>query len=173
LGELIENKKDLHSGAESGILKGVDRNSISLPIETGRTDGASEPWAIARHGKPLNDRQQALLDNLPEYDSKVEVDRSDVSMVDLAALTAKTGDEFAMFTRGAKRLIVRGDFEHVDVNMLKAGEMKAQGYKWSGHTHVKVGDLLPSDGDRVVLGAFEQEGSVIYDSEGRHRRFFI
>ncbi|MDR2694433.1 MAG: hypothetical protein LBB74_09515 [Chitinispirillales bacterium] len=151
----------------------MDRNSISSPIEAGRTDGAGEPWAIARHGKPLNDRQQALLDKLPDYDSKAEVDKSDVSMMDLAALTAKTGDEFAMFTLGSRRMVVRGDFEHVDVDAVKAAGMNTHGYKWSGHTHVKAGDLLPSDGDRVVLGAFEQEGSVIYDSEGRHRRFFI
>jgi hypothetical protein len=94
-------------------------------------------------------------------------------MMDLAALTAKTGDEFAMFTLGAKRLVVRGDAKYVNIDTEKAAKMNAQGYKWSGHTHVKVGDVLPSDGDRVVLGAFEQEGSVIYDSEGRHRRFFI
>ena len=88
-------------GTESGILIGVDIDTINSPIEQGRTDGIGEPWAITRHGKPLNDRQQALLDRLPEYDSRATVDKGDVSMTDLAALTAKTGDEFAMFTQGA------------------------------------------------------------------------
>ena len=93
----------MNSGAES------DNNAISSPIEGNRTSGVGKPWAITRHGKPLNARQQALLDKLPEYDSRVEVDKSDVSMMDLAALTAKTEYEFAMFTRGSKLLIVRGN----------------------------------------------------------------
>ncbi|MDR2693510.1 MAG: hypothetical protein LBB74_04760 [Chitinispirillales bacterium] len=166
---MIKDKKDLRLGAESGILKGVDGNSISSPIEAGRTDGAGEPWAIARHGKPLNDRQQALLDKLPGYDSKAEVDKSDVSMMDLAALTAKTGDEFAMFTLGAKRLIVRGDFEHVNIDTVKAAEMNAQGYKWSGHTHMK--GVIPSDGDKKILRHFRQVLGSIYDADGDYNFF--
>ncbi|MDR2694101.1 MAG: hypothetical protein LBB74_07795 [Chitinispirillales bacterium] len=171
--EIEKDKKDLRSGEESGILKGVDRNSISSPIEAGRTDGVGEPWAIARHGKPLNDRQQALLDKLPGYDSKAEVDKSDISMMDLAALTAKTGDEFAMFTRGSKRLVVRGNDERVNINPGSAAELSAQGYKWSGHTH--PGDsktvLHSSEGDKDVLKAFKQGMSVIYNSLGQYQTF--
>jgi hypothetical protein len=159
----------LRFGAESGILIGVDIDTINSPIEQGRTDGVGEPWAITRHGKPLNDRQQALLDRLPEYDSRATVDKDDVSMMDLAALTAKTGDEFAMFTQGARRLIVRGDSEHVAIDTDKAAEMNAQGYKWSGHTHTK--GLMPSKGDKEVLRGFGGERSVIYDTMGKRNLF--
>jgi hypothetical protein len=143
---------------------------ISSPIEQGRTDGVGEPWAIVRHGKPLNDRQQALLDKLPEYDSRVTVNKSDVSMTDLAALTAKTGDEFAMFTRGSERLIVRGDFEHVNIDAERASEMNARGYKWSGHTHTK--SIVPSEGDKLILKRFNQSRSSIYNAEGQYNDFF-
>jgi hypothetical protein len=146
-------------------------NSINSPIEQGRTNGAGEPWAIARHGKPLNDRQQVLLDKLPEYDSRVTVNKNDVSMTDLAALTAKTGNEFAMFTRGSERLIVRGDVSTVNITPNKAAEMSALGYKWSGHTH--VGSLVASKGDKRVLNAFKnQKMSVIYNEEGKNSRFY-
>jgi len=151
----------------------MDRNSVSLPIEQGRTDGVGEPWAIVRHNKPLNDRQQALLDTLPGYGSCVTVDKGDVSMSDLAALTAKTGNEFAMFTRGSERLIVRGDVEHVNIDANTAAEMNARGYKWSGHTHPGVSKtvLAPSRGDKVVLKAFNQNTSVIYNSVGDLQTF--
>ncbi|MDR2592723.1 MAG: hypothetical protein LBC59_07950 [Chitinispirillales bacterium] len=162
--DLIVPKKDLTGGAERGILIGVDKNSIHSPIEQGRTDGVGEPWAIRRHGKPLNDRQQAILDKLPEYDSRVIIDKGDVSMTDLAALTAKTGDEFAMFTQGSRRLIVRGDFEHVNIDKSMAAEMNAQGFKWSGHTHTK--GVVPSEGDKIILRQFRQNLSSVYDSEG-------
>ena len=151
----------------------MDKNSIHLPIEQGRTDGIGEPWAITRHGKPLNDKQQALLDRLPEYDSRATVDKDDVSMTDLAALTAKTGDEFAMFTQGSRRLIVRGDFDHVNIDPRKAAEMNAQGYKWSGHTHAgsqKI-HLIQSLGDVAVLREFNQPISVIYNAVGVHKTF--
>jgi hypothetical protein len=148
----------------------VDRDSINSPIEQGRTDGVGEPWAIARYGKPLNDRQQALLDTLPEYDSRVEIDKGAASMMDLAALTAKTGDEFAMFTLGSKRLIVRGDAVSVNINAVKAAEMNAQGYKWSGHTHIK--SIVPSEGDKLILRQFNQSRSSIYNAEGQYNDFF-
>ncbi|GBU23176.1 hypothetical protein R80B4_03092 [Fibrobacteres bacterium R8-0-B4] len=147
----------------------MDKDAISSPIEQGRTDGVGEPWAIMRHGKPLNDRQQALLEKLPEYDSRTIVDKDDVSMMDLAALTAKTGDEFAMFTQGSRRLIVRGDSEHVNIDEDKAAEMNAQGYKWSGHTHTK--GRLPSKGDKDILKQFRQVLSSVYDAEGNYNYF--
>jgi len=148
----------------------VDTNSISSPIEQGRTSGIGEPWAISRHDRPLSDRQQTLLDKLPEYDSSVTVKKSDVSMTDLAALTAKTGNEFAMFTRSSKRLIVRGDAVHVNISAVKAAEMSALRYRWSGHTHTK--SLVPSEGDKLILRQFNQLRSSIYNTDGRYNYFY-
>jgi len=141
-------------------------------IET-RYTGVGVPSDIYKHGKPLNNRQQALLDKLPEYDSRTVVGKDDVSMNDLSALTAKVGVEFAMFTRGSERLVIRGDDERVDINPQSAAELNALGYKWSGHTH--PGDskivLIASDGDKAVLRAFTQDVSAIYNSVGLHRTF--
>ena len=157
--------------AESSILINVDRNTISSPIEQGRTDGVGEPWAIMRHGKPLDDRQQTLLDQLPEYDSRVEVDKSGVSMMDLAALTAKTDVEYAMFTLGDKCLIVRGNETKVNIDKIDAVKMNAQGYEWTGHTHVGR-NLIPSVGDKDVLNAFRHNSSTIYNSYGECFDFY-
>jgi hypothetical protein len=124
-----------------------------------------------RHDRPLTNRQQALLDRLPLRGSEVKVNKSDVSLMDLSALTAETGVEFAMFTRGSKRLVVRGVNDKVDVNRERALALKAQGYKWSGHTHVDT--LIESGGDLDILDAFGQKSSVIYNVEGKFREFFI
>jgi hypothetical protein len=153
----------------------VDKNSIHSPIEQGRRNtGQGRPSAILHTGSPLTDRQQALLCQLPEYDSRVTVKKNDVSMKDLSALTAKTGVEFAMFTRKQERLIVRGDTTHVNITPDKATVLSAQGYKWSGHTHVGLHDgweLSASDGDYDVLSAFSQKESVIYNVIGKYRTF--
>ncbi|MDR2694382.1 MAG: hypothetical protein LBB74_09255 [Chitinispirillales bacterium] len=162
-----EGKNNLTSGAESGIL-----SIMSSQIENKYTS-VGVPSDIYRHGRPLDNRQQALLERLPEYNSRVVVGKDDVSMNDLSALTAKTGDEFAMFTRGAERLVVRGNDERVDINTMSAAELSAQGYKWSGHTHPGGSDidLLSSDGDKAVLRAFNQDISVIYNSIGDYQTF--
>jgi len=147
--------------------------TISTPIEHGQHDGRGVPWAVLRHERPLTNRQQALLDRLPGYDSRVTVKKSDASMSDLAALTAKEQVEFAMFTRGPERLVVRGDRSRVNIGRLEALVLCARGYRWSGHTHEVVGDLLASEGDEDVLAAFGQSSGVIYDPTGAFRRFYL
>ena len=91
-------------------------------------------------------------------------------MNDLAALTARTCDEFAMFTRGSNRLIIRGNSYKIEVNVALAKELNVQGYKWSGHTHTGI-NTIPSDGDMRILGAFDQKRSVIYNSLGNFETF--
>ena len=122
----------------------------------------------------LTARQQALLHRLPGYDSRVTVKKSDVSMKDLSALTAKVGVEFAMFTRKNERLIVRGDAVHVNITPDDATALNAQGYRFSGHTHAELHggwELSPSDGDREILSRFDQDESVVYNSMGRYKTF--
>ena len=90
-------------------------------------------------------------------------------MRDLAALTAYEGVEFAMFTKGGKRLIIRGDRNSVDINDKEAKKLSEQGYRWSGHTHPgrSISEIYPSDGDRQVLRATGRSSSAIYLSTGR------
>ena len=72
-------------------------NLIENPIEQHNT-GKGVPGAILHYGSSLNTRQAQLLALLPKYDSRALLRKSDVNMKDLAALTAVTGNEFAMFT---------------------------------------------------------------------------
>lgn len=82
------------------------KKPIKLPIEQKHT-GKGNPNAV--FGIELNNRQKDLLEKLSEFDSKVIVDKKSVNMADLSALTAHTGDEFALFTKGKNRLIICGN----------------------------------------------------------------
>lgn len=146
--------------------------SIDSPIEK-RHNERGKPSAILHYDVELNPRQQQLLAALPDYGSRVAVPKSDVSMTDLAALTAKTGDEFALFTKGGERLVIRGDRCKVDVTPEEAYAMGKDGYIWSGHTHpgVELNVLQPSEGDYAVLNQFDQENSSIYNSAGNYLIF--
>jgi len=147
-------------------------NSIESPIERRHT-GKGNPNAILTYGSPLNNRQQKLLDKLPEDGSETIVNINEVNMPDLAALTAETGVEYAMFTKGQNRLIARGNAHRVDITPERAHLLYLEGYKWSCHTHVGFDRaiLTPSEGDCVILRCFDQKVSVICNSKGDFEQF--
>lgn len=147
-------------------------SAIEQPIEQQHT-GKGNPNAILTFDVDLNNRQKELLEGLPEYDSRIIVPKESVNMSDLSALTAKTGDEFAMFTRGNERMVIRGNSIMVNTGINEAKQFAEQGYKWSGHTHPGFDFLCmqPSDGDYEILDCFNQKISVIYNSKGDFRTF--
>jgi len=71
-------------------------------------------------------------------------------MTDIAALTAKTGDEFAIFTRGSQRMVVRGDKTTVPIDASTAADMKSAGWRWSAHTQPGLENkhAIASSGDQ-------------------------
>lgn len=147
-------------------------NSIETPVEQ-RNTGKGNPNAVLIFNIELNNRQKELLSKLPDFDSRVVVDKKSVSMKDLSALTAYTGHEFAMFTKGNERLILRGNSYMVNIDVLEAERIAENGYRWSGHTHHGTDflSMQPSDGDYSILNCFSQKISVVYNSKGDFRTF--
>ena len=157
---------------KSRDVKHLTIQSIDLPIEQ-RNSGKGNPNAIRLYDVELSNRQKKVLDSLPENGSSFSVSKKDFNMRDLSSLTAKTGCEFAMFTKGNERLIIRGDALHVEIGIEDAKELAAQGFRWSGHTHPGETFLAmqPSDGDYAILDCFAQKNSVIYNSKGEFRTY--
>lgn len=172
--KFVDNSADLgiiEVGSEKMTISSIER-PIGFPIEQ-RNTGKGNPNAILIFDVDLNNRQKELLEMLPEYNSRAVVPKDAVNMTDLSALTAKTGVEFAMFTRRNERLIVRGNEYMVDINTDMAVELNKNGYRWSGHTHPGLDFLAmqPSDGDYAILESFNQKNSAIYNSKGDFRMF--
>ncbi len=167
---------DLTKGRNGDIMKKgsgrVTISSIDSPIER-KHSGKGNPNAILHFDIALNNRQRKILEQLPEYDSRVIVDKKAVSMLDLSALTAKTGDEFAMFTKSQERLIIRGNSVKVNISPEDARQLAEAGYKWSGHTHPGTNEfcLYASTGDKMILQCFAQNQSVVYNSKGQYLTF--
>ncbi len=170
------DKSGLQEVSKGGIIKAGSGNvgifSMDSPVEQKHT-GKGNPNAVLLFDVELNNRQQKLLEKLPEYDSRTVVPKKSANMPDLAALTAKTGDEFAMFTKGNERLIVRGNAYMVNIGLEEAEQLAKQGYRWSGHTHPGMDFLAmqPSDGDYEILDCFAQRSAVIYNSKGNFRTY--
>jgi len=119
-----------------------------------------------------------LLDSLDSPGAQMVLPKNQVSIRGLGALTAATGDEFALFTLRGERLLVRGDSSGILLSESELGGSLDKRYRFSGHSHPRVngtGDMLSinsSGGDRGVLrDIFKQPRSVIIDSGGNRNVF--
>lgn len=175
--QAVKSFGTVEKSGESGIIdtkevQNMSIRSIDLPIEQ-RNTGKGNPNAILTFGIELNKRQKRLLELLSEFDSRATVPKKTVGMTDLSALTAYTGDEFALFTKGNERLVVRGNAQSVNIDVETAKKMAEQGYRWSGHTHpgVDFNCLTASHGDQMILRCFNQDISVVYNSKGQYLTF--
>lgn len=129
--------------------------------------------AITHGFGKLSYRQKSLLARLPEFGSRIAVKKKDVKLGDLAAMTAATNVEFAVFTRKSERLVIRGNRSGVPGSIKDLAELGRQGYRFSGHTHpgTAVNVLMASDGDYLALQQFKQKCSVIYNSKGQYQLY--
>jgi hypothetical protein len=126
------------------------------------------PRAIVRGLGSLSKQQQRVLSQLPNYGSRTIVPKRAFGSRDLSALTAQTGDEFAMFTTGGRRMVIRGDFRSVPIGEVDATQLAGMGWRWSAHTHpgTSIQVLRSSGGDRAILNYFSNSRSAIFNSLG-------
>ena len=132
-----------------------------------RSDNVEENGRAWLAKQPLHIRQ-AILGVKGEQEWKAG---KGVKLGDLAAMTAATGVEFAVFTRKSERLVIRGSKNGVPGSIKELAELSRQGYRFSGHTHPGIGRnvLMASDGDYLALQQFHQKNSVIYNSQGQYQ----
>lgn len=156
------DSNSLTNATESGTIE-IQRNQV-----TGRAS------AIHLMDADLNKRQQNVLSRLNKAGDTLVSTKNQIKTKDIAALTAKEGVEFSLFTKGNKRMIVRGTEFSTPVGEERLRQLAADGWKFSAHTHPGVGDnsMLASDGDIKVLYLFKQGQSVIYNSVGEFKQFY-
>ncbi|CAH3232102.1 Major exported protein [Citrobacter freundii] len=152
------------------------RKPLSVPDSIDATTIATTRQnyrAIAAGVENLSVTQTKTLTQLPKVGSRIIVTK-DFGQNDLAALSAATGDEFAMFTTGGRRLIIRGNATGVPIGAVEAEELAAKGWRWSSHVHPD-GTLRSSLGDRAILKIFRDHNlnskSSISDPYGRRFNF--
>jgi len=150
-------------------------------VPNNKTIQSNSPIEIHFGLKVVDSRTQGFLDQLPENLSQSIFHKKQIGVTDLARLTAATGDEFALFTRGSQRLVVRGHRNGIDLSVGDIKLLQEQGYKWSGHSHPgtfardleasgNIGGAAQS-GDRFVLDLMKQERSLILNSGGSRNVF--
>lgn len=140
---------------------------ISSPIETAKTDYKTLATSSFAN---LTNRQKAIDEKINEVGSLYSFKKKDIKMSDLISLTAINGCEYAMFTKGSERIIIRGTrYSTSDYDTLLS--LANQGYKWSGHTHPFNDWPMGSNGDIEILKLFKNEWSIVYNSFGKRSLF--
>jgi len=170
-GAALDNGKKVAKASSSKLLSQFEKFKQSQPKTI--IISASTPAEIFHGYGELSARQARHLVNLQKPGDVLNLLKSDINVTDLAALTAKTGDEFYMFTLGSRRTIVRGYSDKFTIEGKLFNNITQQGWRLSAHTHPGTANkvLLSSGADRATLQVLGQEQSVIVNSAAKRRIF--
>ena len=107
----------------------------------------------------LNEHRLSLLNRVPKTNDWARFNKDSLSMKDLAFLTAKTGDEFAILRGKKEDILFHGskyhcDFEGVLYEMLVKNKLEIY-----GHSHPIELIPIPSRDDRKTLQLLGQKKS--------------
>lgn len=115
-----------------------------------------------RSGKAgLDAHRQSMLNRVPEIGDWASFKYEFIMLKDLAYLTAKTGDEFALLRGKKEDILFHGDprncvFDGTLVDMLMAHKLYIVGHSHSGEPIPR-----PSGNDREALEVIGQEKSTV------------
>jgi len=102
----------------------------------------------------------------------VELRNKQVNIKDLAALTAATGDEFALFSSGNSKILIHGGIKwEIPEDVWRI--ISEHQYVWEGHSHPTfTGKIVASREDLDTLKLFTwQRKSYIIDLNGEVEEF--
>ena len=120
----------------------------------------------------LRRRHKFLFDKVPEVGNWARVKNHQASLEDLAALTAFTGDEFALFSARGYKIIYHGKRKRWNIPNEVFEEICKKKMVWEGHSHPYSGDLMASPEDIKTLKLLTwQKKSSIIDVEGNTKTF--
>jgi hypothetical protein len=162
------NEGALPAAERAALRESKDALEEAIEIARPRQSGIGNPGAVADGTAQLGARQNRLLSQLGGDGARITVPKEGISIQDIAALTARTGDEFAIFTKGNERMVLRGNADRIEVSPQLLQQLKSEGWRWSAHSQPgnRIGDAVASASDQRVLRELGQNQSLIVNSRG-------
>lgn len=147
--------------------KAVHSAKRTIDVKTKNTQYKEYLAALKNGTVELKEHQQRILDKLPSQGSFARVKKKDVSLDDLAALSAKAKCEFALFTKGKNSIVLRGGYSSCNIGQTLQEEVIDRKWEWVGHSHPTITKLSASKEDVLALKHFTwQKDSSIIDLKG-------
>lgn len=120
----------------------------------------------------LNMHRKAMLDRVSGSGNWAKFPKESLTARDIAFLSAKTNDEFAILRGKHEDILFHGtryhcEFDDILINMLISGKLTL-----FAHSHVDRGKLTASKDDRNFLKIIDQKSSIIVSAyDGREIEF--
>lgn len=152
--------------------KAVAANKHSIRIASEQSQYREYLQSLKDGKVTLRREQKKLLEQVPEVGNWTKLRKKQVSVKDLAALTASTGHEFAVFTGKSSKILIHGTSKswHIPHDALEI--IKSNQYEWTAHSHPTMTKITVSPEDRETLKLFTwQEKSTIIDLKGNTKEF--
>ena len=150
---------DIRTGEDAIVLASSKSTRVSLAgIRVGRY--------------ALSQRRENLLQRVPKSGDFVFLEKNSLELMDLAFLSARTGDEFAILRSKQNDVLFHG--ESVRCRFVGTLEEGLIGHKYEliGHSHPGEEEPEPSPEDRALLnGIGQKRSSIISARTGRITNF--
>ena len=109
----------------------------------------------------LDEHRKKMLDRIPKTGDWAKFEFDSVDIKDLAYLTAKTGDEFALLRGKKEDILFHGSRTNCSFQGIVYDMMIDHKLKLIGHSHPGEDDPIASADDRSVLRTIGQKSSLI------------
>ena len=109
----------------------------------------------------LSERRKKLLSRVPNSGNYVRLKRNALELMDLAFLSAKTGDEFAILRGKHEDILFHGTPRWCCFCGVLEKEIKNHRYELVGHSHPGEDEPEPSFEDRLFLREIGQKCSAV------------
>lgn len=152
----MQSKRKLEMKADDNIT-GNDE-----PVMLSSSHSTQVSLDDVKHGRAgLNKRRKGLLERVPNQNDNADFPPESLEMKDLAYLTAKTGDEFAILRGKDRDVLWHGTPLECKLLPKYKDELKSHKLELYGHSH--PGELFPdpSADDRRFLRYIGQKRSKI------------
>lgn len=143
------------------IVQLSSSKSMQISLESVRLDQAG-----------LNNHRRSMLKRVPKSGDWAKFPCESIKTKDIAFLSAKTGDEFAILRGKREDILFHGthyhcEFEDILIDMLMSGKLFLY-----AHSHVDGGNLVASKDDRNFLKTIGQKKSLVVSAyDGQEREF--
>lgn len=117
--------------------------------------------AIRRGDAGLSERRRNILNRVPNSNDWSAFELENISIKDIAYLSAATGHEFALLRGKTKDVVFHGIERHCDFTEELLELLKTRKLRLVAHTHPDYGMIKPSQDDRLFLQYIGQKESVI------------
>lgn len=155
---------------DENIIKTYEEYSVKLSSTKSMRISLDK---VNRGEAGLSERRKRLLERVPRSGDWTKFEKNRICMKDIAYLTAKTGDEFAILNGKKEDILFHGSKCHCNFEgVLYDGLMKGK-LRIYGHSHPTEMIPIPSQDDRETLRMIKQKKSYLISAvTGREVEFF-